>query len=157
MATICYITILLVSACLTSGQAEQSIQKCTKLTHSYCQSVGYENTALFPDVNGEPYQSAKGSELSHYLHLLRSCSKETSTTILCSLYFPKCVEHLATPILPCRSVCNEFVHKCGTELHKVALQGMFAAMCDLLPAYDGKADTCFIPNGFNVSLAANGR
>lgn len=154
MKTIWCITILMITY-LTNGE-ELPKQRCTKITHPQCKNAGYPNTAPFPDINGQDYQEVKGKELLLYLTLLSFCSKTTSAAVLCSLYFPKCVEHLTRPIFPCRSVCNDFVHKCGGYLNRVALQGMFSAMCDLLPMYDGKSDTCFIPEGFNVSLAANG-
>lgn len=144
---------------LTDGRSPPlPVQKCSKITHSQCQtSSGYLKTAPFPDVQGKPYQEVKGKELTKYLNALSSCAKTSSAAVLCSLYFPKCEEHLTRPILPCRSVCNDFVHKCRDELHLAAMQGMFSSMCDLLPVYDGNPDTCFVPKGFNVSVAHKGK
>ncbi|KXJ25681.1 hypothetical protein AC249_AIPGENE26670 [Exaiptasia diaphana] len=133
------------------------VQKCTKITHLQCKNAGYPNTAPFPDIQGKPYQEVKGKELNIYLGGLSSCAKTSSAAVLCSLYFPKCVEHLSRPVLPCRSVCNDFVHKCSKELHLVAMQGMLSAMCDLLPIYDSNnPDTCFVPEGFRVNQAHSG-
>jgi hypothetical protein len=131
-------------------------QQCERLTHPKCKlSAGYNFTAPFSDIDGKPYQEVKGKELNIHLPLLNSCSKY-SATILCSLYFPKCIPSISRPLLPCRSVCNGFVQNCSNELNTVAMYGMLTAMCDLLPEYDNKTQNCFLPEGFNKNHAASG-
>lgn len=131
-------------------------QQCERLTHPACNtSASYNFTAPFSPINGKPYQEVKGAELLVHLPLLKSCSKY-SATVLCSLHFPKCVPGVSKPVLPCRSVCNDFVHRCIQQLNLVAMHGMLAAMCDLLPEYNNKTQDCFLPEGFNMSQAKSG-
>jgi len=67
---------------------------------------------------------------------------------------PKCVQGRPTPVLPCRSVCLEFVSKCQTLLSVASHAGMFRALCDLLPEQNSNSETCFIPVGFTPSVSA---
>lgn len=67
---------------------------------------------------------------------------------------PKCVTGWPTPVLPCRSVCLEFVNKCQGILALASHAGMFRALCDLLPQQDYSPTTCFIPEGFTPSTTA---
>ena len=64
---------------------------------------------------------------------------------------PKCVTGGSKPVLPCRSVCLEFVNKCQGLLALASHAGMFRALCDLLPQQDYSPTTCFIPEGFTPS------
>ena len=67
---------------------------------------------------------------------------------------PKCVSGWPNPVLPCRSVCLEFVDKCQGLLALASHAGMFRALCDLLPQQDYSPTTCFIPQGFTPSTTA---
>ena len=110
-------------------------------------------TAKFPEIRGQPYQQVHSENLENFLRFLRSCS-DYSEAVMCSLTMPKCVEGLSRPVLPCRSVCLEFVGKCKTLLSLASHGGLFRALCDLLPERDTFPNTCFIPKGFKPTIPA---
>lgn len=124
--------------------------QCVPLTAKACKQAGYSMTANFPEIHGKSYQQVHSASLENFLALLRSCSKY-SEAVLCSLTMPKCVEGVNRPILPCRSVCLEFVGKCQTFLSLASHAGLFRAMCDLLPEQDSYPTTCFMPKDFKPS------
>ena len=110
-------------------------------------------TANFPSVDGKPYQEVKSRGLQFFLSFLQLCS-QYSSTVLCSFSMPKCVEGVERPILPCRSVCLEFVGKCQKFLSRASHAGLFRAICDLLPEQDIWPNTCFVPQGFKPTIPA---
>ena len=122
-------------------------ENCEPLAVKSCSSAGYRLTARFPDVDGTPYQEFQAPRLNLYVPLLSYCSAYAST-ILCSLYLPKCEEGRDTPMPPCRKVCTQFVTECEGSLRKVALAGMLTVLCDLLPDGDGQSKECFYPSNF---------
>jgi len=127
--------------------------QCVPLTAKACRGAGYDFTADFPAIDGQPYQQVKGKNLEFFLNFLDICSPY-GKTIMCSFYMPKCVTGWPTPVLPCRSVCLEFVNKCQGILALASHAGMFRALCDLLPQQDYSPTTCFIPEGFTPSTTA---
>lgn len=132
----------------TSIACVSSVEFCEPITIETCSSAGYGSTARFPDVDGQPYQDVQASRLNIYIPLLTSCSKFAST-ILCSLYVPKCEESQRTPLVPCRKVCTNFVGECLDTLRIAGLAGMFTALCDLLPDENILSKNCFYPWKFN--------
>ena len=129
---------------------------CVSLKAKACAGAGYDLTADFPPIDGKPYQQVKGKNLEFFLNFLNLCSPY-SKTIMCSFYMPKCVEGLQKPVLPCRSVCLEFVNKCQGLLSLASHAGMFRALCDLLPEQDNFPNTCFVPEGFKPSTSNPGK
>ena len=127
--------------------------KCVSLTAKACQGAGYDLTADFPAIDGQPYQQVKGKNLEFFLDFLNICSPY-GKTIMCSFYMPKCVTGWPNPVLPCRSVCLEFVSKCQGLLALASHAGLFRALCDLLPQQDLSPTTCFVPEGFTPSTTA---
>lgn len=127
--------------------------QCVPLTATTCKKAGYTMTAKFPEIRGQPYQQVHSENLENFLRFLRSCS-DYSEAVMCSLTMPKCVEGLSRPVLPCRSVCLEFVGKCKTLLSLASHGGLFRALCDLLPERDTFPNTCFIPKGFKPTIPA---
>ena len=129
-----------------------SCENCEPVTIESCSTAGYKLTARFPNVDGQPYQDTQASRLNIYIPLLQPCSKFAST-ILCSLYVPKCEEGRNTPWIPCRDVCQKFVADCATNLRQVGLAGLFTTLCDLLPVPDNSSQpkNCFSPSNFNSS------
>ena len=127
--------------------------KCVPLKAKACTGAGYDLTADFPAIDGQPYQQVKGKNLEFFLDFLKLCSPY-GKTIMCSFYMPKCLEGWPKPVLPCRSVCLEFVNKCQGLLSLASHAGMFRALCDLLPQQDYSPTTCFIPKGFIPSTTA---
>lgn len=141
MAVVYTVLLLAASIPLLSGE------NCEPLTVKSCSSAGYRLTARFPDVDGTPYQDVQAPGLNLYVPLLSYCS-DFASTILCSLYLPKCEEGRDTPVPPCRKVCRQFVTECEGSLRKAALAGMFTVLCDLLPDGDGQPKECFYPSNF---------
>jgi len=127
--------------------------RCVPLKARACLNAGYDFTADFPPIRDKPYQEVKSRSLYFFLNLLRSCSRY-SETIMCSLFMPKCVEGVERPILPCRSVCLEFVSGCQNYLSLASHAGLFRALCDLLPEQDFFPNTCFVPKGFKPTIPA---
>ena len=122
-------------------------ENCEPITVNSCSSAGYRLTARFPDVDGTPYQDFQAPHLNLYVPLLSFCS-DFASTIMCSLYLPKCEEGRNTPLLPCRKVCTQFVSDCQDSLRNAALAGMLTVLCDLLPDGDGQSKECFYPSNF---------
>lgn len=125
--------------------------KCVQLKAKACQGAGYDMTANFPPIHGRPYQEVKSESLNSFLAFLRMCSRY-SEAFMCSLSMPKCVEGVERPILPCRSVCLEFVGNCQNFLSVASHGGLFRALCDLLPEQDVWPNTCFVPKGFKPTI-----
>lgn len=132
----------------TAGPAQ-----CVPLKAKACTGAGYDFTANFPAVDGKPYQQVNSRSLEFFLSFLNLCSPY-SKTVMCSLSMPKCVEGVNRPILPCRSVCLEFVSGCQAFLAAASHAGLFRALCDLLPEQDYFSYTCFVPKGFKPSIPA---
>lgn len=126
------------------------LEYCEPITVKSCSNAGYALTARFPDVDGTPYQDFQASRLNLYIPLLQLCSPYVST-ILCSLYLPKCEEGRRDPWLPCYKVCTKFVMECQSLLQKAGLVGMFTVLCDQLPDGDSQSNKCFYPPNFNSS------
>ena len=124
--------------------------KCVNLTAKACKGAGYDLTANFPAIDGQPYQDVKEKSLEFFLSFLHHCSPY-SKTIMCSLSMPKCVQ--GRPVLPCRIVCLEFVSRCQTYLSWASHAGMLRALCDLLPEQTSTFDNCFIPEKFTPSIS----
>lgn len=139
----------------TSIACVSSVEFCEPITIETCSSAGYGSTARFPDVDGQPYQDVQASRLNIYIPLLTSCSKFAST-ILCSLYVPKCEESQRKPLVPCRKVCTNFVGECLDTLRIAGLAGMFTALCDLLPDENILSKNCFYPWKFNDTSSQGG-
>ena len=136
-------------ALLTITIAFVSCERCEPVTIESCSNAGYTLTARFPDVDGRPYQDVHKYRLKIYIPLLETCSSFTST-ILCSLYVPKCEEGRAKPWIPCRKVCSKFVTECDKTLRVAGLLGLFTTLCDLLPDENPQsAKNCFYPSNFN--------
>lgn len=136
-------------ALLTITIAFVSCEQCEPVTIESCFNAGYTLTARFPDVDGRPYQDVHKYRLKTYIPLLETCSSFTST-ILCSLYVPKCEEGRAKPWIPCRKVCSKFVAECVGTLRVAGLLGLFTTLCDLLPDENPQsAKNCFYPSNFN--------
>lgn len=132
-------------------------ENCEPVTVKSCSSAGYRLTARFPDVDGTPYQDFQAPLLNLYVPLLTFCS-DFASTILCSLYLPKCDEGRNTPLPPCRKLCTQFVSECQDSLRKAGLAGMFTVLCDLLPDGGGQSKDCFYPSNFkDTSPGGKGR
>ena len=125
-------------------------ENCEPLTVSSCADAGYKLTARFYDRDGEPYQDALADMLNFYVPLLRPCSKYAST-ILCSLYLPKCDEGRRDAKPPCRKVCKQFVTDCLDFLSTAGLGGTFTTLCNFLPEEGQNSDRCFYPSNFRNS------
>lgn len=129
--------------------ARASCQFCEPVTIDSCSSAGYKFTARFQDVGGQTFQNVQASRLNVYVPLLMSTCSNFASTILCSLYIPKCEEGISTPQLPCREVCSKFVGDCFYALRAVGLAGLVSSLCDLLP---NNGQQCFYPENFpNIS------
>ncbi|KAL9963458.1 hypothetical protein ACROYT_G026969 [Oculina patagonica] len=133
---------------LASSIALVSCEYCEPVTVRSCSNAGYRFTARFPDVDGTPYQDFHAASLNIYIPLLETCSPDWASTILCSLYLPKCEEGRSTAWSPCRKVCTQFVSECQSTLRAAGLAGMFTVLCDLLPDGDGQSKECFYPSNF---------
>ena len=128
-----------------------SCQYCEPVTIDSCLSAGYKFTARFQDVGGQPYQNVQASRLNVYVPLLTSTCSNFTSTILCSLYIPKCEKGISTP--PCREVCSKFVGDCLDDLSAVGLAGLISALCNLLPS---KGQQCFYPDNFPIISSSGG-
>lgn len=145
MDVICKLILLALSiACAYS-------QYCEPVTIDSCLSAGYNFTARFQDVGGQTYQTVQASRLNVYVPLLTSTCSNFASTILCSLYIPKCEKGILTP--PCREVCSKFVGDCFDALRAVGLAGLISALCDLLPS---KGQRCFYPDNFPIISSSGG-
>lgn len=131
--------------------ARASCQYCEPVTIDSCLSAGYNFTARFQDVGGQPYQNVQASRLNVYVPLLTSTCSNFTSTILCSLYIPKCEKGISTP--PCREVCSKFVGDCFDDLSVVGLAGLISALCNLLPS---KGQQCFYPDNFPITSSSGG-
>lgn len=136
-----------------SPPVSDSPTKCVPLRVESCANAGYYYTADFPPIDGKPYQMVKEKSLKFFLDFLNVCSKYSST-IMCSLFMPKCMEGHPKPVMPCRSVCLEFVNKCHRLLSLASHAGLFRSLCDLLPEQDALLTTCFVPKGFTASTTS---
>ena len=148
-----YTFLLLAAASISLVSGEN----CEPVTVKSCSNAGYRLTARFPNVDGTPYQDFQAPLLNQYVPLLTLCS-DFASTILCSLYLPKCEEGRGIPLPPCRKVCTQFLSECQGSLRKAALAGMFTVLCDLLPDGGGQSKECFYPSNFkDTSAGGEGR
>ena len=143
MDIVCKVTLLTITIAFVS------CEQCEPVTIESCSNAGYTLTARFPDVDGRPYQDVHKYRLKVYIPLLQTCSSLTSS-ILCSLYVPKCEEGRGKPWIPCRKVCSKFVAECVGTLRLAGLLGLFTTLCDLLPDESlPSAKNCFYPSNFS--------
>ena len=143
--------------------AFSSAQQCEPLTISACKNAGYNLTARFAAVNGTQFQTytEKKLRLTENLSELKSC--KYTAAVMCSLYFPQCVEGRKEPLLPCRNVCREFATSCHDKLKHVGLSGVMRGLCEFLPGgndnrhRNNSERICFVPEGFKASHTGGGK
>ena len=87
---------------------------------------------------------------------LQNCSAY-SQLILCSFYgLPKCAEGVRHAVLPCRSVCYQFLEDCRQHVLRSSLGlSRFVRMCNVLQYDVDDPNDCIKPTGFKPTFKGN--
>lgn len=129
---------------ITQVSRSRSLPQCREVNKERfpgCRRENFISTSVYLADDGYGYSEI----MKNITAKLEDCSKYTDF-MLCSLYVPRCQEKEAKPLLPCRDVCEAFVHDCGAKMNLAGLNWL-KALCGLLGT--NKTDpTCFKPNGF---------
>lgn len=140
-----YIAVVLLVIKLSKSQ--RRLPQCRKVDRNkfpVCVKDGFIRTSVYLANDWYGYSKIMEKIKSK----LGSCSKYTSF-ILCSLYLPRCEEHIAKPLLPCRDVCEEFVRGCGERMDKSGLNWL-KPLCSLLKTNETDP-SCLRPTGYKPS------
>lgn len=124
-------------------------QRCIKAGHNY--------TAYFPS-NTTLHENIIAYHIEREVRQFGQCSKYLDT-ILCSIFVPKCVEDLYSPVLPCRRVCEDFVRDCELKVDSERIEWI-KGLCHLLPysiANKSDRDECFQPANYKPRVNATSK
>ena len=122
---------------------------CQPLTISLCQGLQLYNDTIFPNILNHSSQIEAAMELNQFTPLVKmGCSRDLAH-FLCSVYAPYCLvsKNLATPVPPCRSLCNSAKRGCKEVLKRFGFSWPKSLKCRRFPKL-GK-ETCVDRNGIN--------
>ncbi|XP_078370227.1 protein mom-5-like isoform X2 [Oculina patagonica] len=101
------------------------------MTIPFCKGLPY-NTTLFPNMFKHTTQEEAARELKQFWPLMKICCSDDLKYFLCSAYAPICTV-LATPVPPCRHLCNSAKHGCEALTKRVDFTWPESFNCDRFP------------------------
>ena len=122
---------------------------CEPLTIPLCQGLQLYNDTIFPNMLKHNSQQEAAIELSQFTPLVKvGCSRDLAH-FLCSVYAPYCLvsKNLATPVPPCRSLCNSAKQGCKGLMKRFGFSWPNSLRCDRFPKLS--EETCVDGNGIN--------
>ena len=119
---------------------------CEPLNIPLCQGLQYNNT-IFPNMLKHKSQEEAALELNQFTPLV-GCSRDLAY-FLCSVYAPYCLvsKNLATPIPPCRSLCNSVKQGCIELMKRFGFSWPESLRCNRFPKLG--EEICMDGNGIN--------
>ena len=130
----------------------QAQATCEPLTIPLCQGLQLYNDTIFPNMLNHSTQQEAAIELHQFTPLVTvGCSRDLAH-YLCSVYAPYCLvsSNLATPVPPCRSLCNSAKQGCKALMKRFGFSWPMGLKCRRFPKL-GK-ETCVDGNGINKAM-----
>ena len=121
---------------------------CEPLNIPLCKSLQYNNT-IFPNMLMHKSQEEAALEVHQFTPLVKvGCSRDLAY-FLCSVYAPYCLvsKNLATPIPPCRSLCNSVKQGCIELMKRFRFSWPESLRCNNFPKLG--EEICMDGNGIN--------
>ena len=146
------VVFLVISLFLSFSCAQPQCARINRTIPDLHIQCGYNLTARFNYDNH--FHSASRAIIS-LKSRLNNCSAFVDLMI-CSLFLPRCVEHIQGPFLPCRGVCYDYANDCKNIILREGLEWT-AALCEILPDNDnprttkGYRERCFKPPNYKDS------
>ena len=113
----------------------QAQGNCEPLTIPLCQGLQLYNDTIFPNMLNQTSQQEAALELNQFTPLVNvGCSRDLAY-FLCSVYAPYCMvsKNLATPVPPCRSLCNSAKLGCEAVMNRFGFSWPISLKCDRFP------------------------
>lgn len=154
IATIISVAIFFLVVVCPPGVFSEICQRLNPSLFQRCIKAGHNYTAYFPG-NTTLHENIIAHHIEREARRFGQCSKYLDT-ILCSIFVPKCVEDLYSPVLPCRRVCEDFVRDCELKVDSERIEWV-KGLCRLLPsstANKSNRDECFQPANYKPRVNA---
>ena len=147
IATIISVAIFFLVVVCPPGVFSEICQRLNPSLFQRCIEAGHNYTAYFPG-NTTLHENIITHHIEREAQRFGQCSKYLDT-ILCSIFVPKCVEDIYSPILPCKRVCEDFVRDCELKVDSERIEWI-KGLCRycLLPQWTSATET----NAFNRQI-----
>lgn len=120
---------------------DQNLRTCEPIRVELCRGLGYNMTGM-PNLVGHDLQGDADFTLHTFSPLIQyGCSAQLHF-FLCSVYVPMCTEKVATPIGPCRGLCESVRSKCYPVLHGFGFPWPAALDCSKFPEENNHKHMC---------------
>ncbi|CAH1244893.1 FGFR3 [Branchiostoma lanceolatum] len=120
--------------------------KCEPITIPLCKDLDY-TTASFPNHLGHVKQEDAGLDVHQFFPLVKVQCSPYFKKFLCSMYAPPCdLQRNATPLRPCRSLCQAAKSGCEELMRKFGFQWPEKLDCGSLPTSDVEKCFGYIPS-----------
>ncbi|KAK3858194.1 hypothetical protein Pcinc_035602 [Petrolisthes cinctipes] len=127
--------------------------RCEPIRVAACQDVGYNLTSM-PNLVGTELQKDAESRLDSFNPLIQyGCSSQIQF-FLCSIYTPMCTPQVATPIGPCRDLCQTVRDRCAPVMAELGFPWPPFLNCSRFPPENNEEYMCMEGPGEKMPLLA---
>lgn len=119
----------------------ENFATCEPIKLDLCRGIGYAHTSM-PNLVGHDLQKDAQLQLQTFMPLIQyGCSSQLQF-FLCSVYVPMCTDKVATPIGPCRPLCESVRNRCEPVLQEFGFPWPSALNCSKLPRENNLNHMC---------------
>ena len=123
------------------SEAAATLRTCEPIRVELCWGLGYNVTGM-PNLVGHELQADADFTLQTFNPLIQyGCSAQLHF-FLCSVYVPMCTEKVATPIGPCRGLCESVRARCYPVLQGFGFPWPAALNCSKFPLLNNHEHMC---------------
>lgn len=121
--------------------SEPLLRTCEPIRVELCTGLGYNATGM-PNLGGNELQQEADYTLKTFSPLIQyGCSSQLKL-FLCSVYVPMCTEKVASPIGPCRGLCENVRSRCYPVLQGFGFPWPDALNCSRFPEENNHEHMC---------------
>lgn len=133
--------LLVVVLAVATASAEPLLRSCEPIRVEMCTGLGYNLTGM-PNLGGNDLQQEADYTLKSFSPLIQyGCSAQLKL-FLCSVYVPMCTEKVASPIGPCRGLCESVRSRCYPVLKGFGFSWPEALNCSRFPTENNHEHMC---------------